>query len=185
MGIFDIFKKKDDFLVQRGAYYLSELSERRDKEYKANSHTKRDTTYKVNIYQMTCTCPDFEKYRSQYTRLDARRMCKHMAQKIDDFCCRNDELVGTDLAVVRTACRHSPPTDYVQVRTRRGKAILAYYKDRDWVNVITVYSWPKDAVRYRRYDYGYNLDEKRWAYDEMPENHVEIEKIVRRIPASA
>jgi len=178
--LFELFERKN-YLLQTGGYDISELNKKRDRNYIAHSETKKDVTYKVNIYQMTCTCPDFVNFRSQYPRLDARRMCKHISNCIDNYSGRNDELSGTDFAVVRTACRHKPPTEYKHVRTSKGTAILAYYKSYEWVNVITPYCWPKDAFRYRRYDYGYNPKENRWSHNEMPNNHKEIEKIARRI----
>ncbi|MBP6754952.1 MAG: hypothetical protein KA210_02300 [Bacteroidia bacterium] len=38
-----------------------------------------DEKYSVNLYNMTCSCKDFEKKnRSQYVKGDLRRLCKHL-----------------------------------------------------------------------------------------------------------
>jgi hypothetical protein len=38
-----------------------------------------EISYKVNLHKMTCSCPDYEKkLRSQYSKGDIRRLCKHL-----------------------------------------------------------------------------------------------------------
>lgn len=39
---------------------------------------KSDDLYIVDTQYLTCTCPDWEKTREQYDRLDPRRLCKHL-----------------------------------------------------------------------------------------------------------
>ncbi len=51
-----------------------------DKNVEINSFSfDSDEKYSVNLYNMTCSCKNFEKkYRSQYVKGDLRRFCKHL-----------------------------------------------------------------------------------------------------------
>ena len=53
-----------------------------DKNVEVNSFSLErinDAPYLVNLFEMTCTCKDFEKkHRSQYLKGDIRRLCKHL-----------------------------------------------------------------------------------------------------------
>ena len=167
-------------VLDKQTYRFPDLNPKRDRGYKAHSLSGGEETYEVNIYQMTCTCPDWVQLRSQYPRLDARRMCKHIAWKLDEFCVRKNELDDISTAIVRTACRHRPATEYVFLQTTRGEAIIAIYKDRQWVNVVTPYCWPPGVEEYRTYDYGYSKEERRWAYNERPSNYQELEGFLSR-----
>src|SRR5215475_1053595 len=41
--------------------------------------TTAEDTYRVNLRDITCTCPDFQR-RSDYPKENIRRFCKHLAE---------------------------------------------------------------------------------------------------------
>ena len=49
-----------------------------ESEIMVESFTGRNTQYKVNLRNLTCTCPDFEKERKRFSCEDVRRLCKHL-----------------------------------------------------------------------------------------------------------
>jgi len=40
------------------------------------------TIYKINLFHLSCTCPDWTKHRSGFDRTDMRRICKHLCQQL-------------------------------------------------------------------------------------------------------
>lgn len=51
-----------------------------DKDFKIKSFSfESDVSYDINLFRLTCSCPDFiKKIRSQYPKGDVRRLCKHL-----------------------------------------------------------------------------------------------------------
>ncbi|MFN8179278.1 MAG: hypothetical protein U0167_15205 [bacterium] len=165
-------------------YFLPDLSPERDRSYVAHSESVPGKQYAVNIYQMTCTCPDFAKRRSVFQRLDARRMCKHLASRLEEKC-GVAELGQPAYAVVRTAARYGPSGAYKVVFLGPHSFLVMASAGKEWMSVIVRGEWPPQADRFKNYAFGYSLIERRWSYGRAPRAHKEIAEFLNVVPVDA
>ena len=61
-----------------GSYRLNPRPDELNKEYLVKSSSMRGVEFKVNPFELTCTCPDFQKRRSDKDEDDIQRVCKHL-----------------------------------------------------------------------------------------------------------
>jgi len=125
--------------------------------------------YTVNLANLSCSCPDFEKRRSGFPPTDCRRACKHIAKTITGRKL-NTKITheGILQAFIRKASSKGegvPPFQkmlHVKINEKvhgDGEFYLLYSQHTlPWVNVVS-----PTAVTY-----GYNVVEKRWAYGDNP-----------------
>lgn len=134
-----------------------------------------DIEYLVNPKNQTCNCPDFAEYRSQYEFGDVQRFCKHIIQA---FGKKNVSPFVPDhikplIESARKRGKGSYRGESLKYFYIRKKIVLFSTNNRNgWVNV---YAESCDHY-YQRF--GYNTDEKRWSYDEVP---LHSKKIITRI----
>ncbi|HWQ93441.1 MAG TPA: SWIM zinc finger family protein [Clostridia bacterium] len=120
-------------------------------------------SYKVDLSASSCTCPDWMDRRSEFPPGDLRRCCKHVIAvlhrnrvKLDDSWL--SEIVsyhGRTMLGIRTDIQ------WLEIDIPKGKALLSVYPGCDWINVFT----NTDAGAFQ---YGWNVDQKRWARGESP-----------------
>ncbi len=127
-----------------------------------------DKVYSVNLYQMTCTCKDFEKkQRQQYLKGDIRRLCKHL---IDVY--KNDfGLVGlSDLNryIIENGYSVNKHFSYFNIEKIPLPIVVNFESKDDWWNVFMA---NEKGVYFR---YGYYPPEKRFANNERPLGFVPI-----------
>ena len=64
-------------------FILSQLPKSFDKKISIESETTNDLKYDVNLYGLTCDCPDFIKRRADLQQNDIHRICKHIKTAMD------------------------------------------------------------------------------------------------------
>lgn len=130
-----------------------------------DSFAGTDETYIVDLAARTCTCPDFIKRRAALPQQSALRLCKHaasvllaqpIASQINPMlaCAYSDEFYSSWDQLMEF------PLNGISI----GVGIKA---GTPWVNIIA--AKPSKAKRprppsYQRY--GFNIEERRWAYRE-------------------
>lgn len=95
-----------------------------------------DSAYSVNLFQMTCTCPDFIKRRQKDYRLgDIRRMCKHLMldyrnrfglSGLSDF---NNYAISNCITIKGTFFD-------ILIETTNQKAFINYWDIDEWWDVF-------------------------------------------------
>ena len=151
-----------------------------DVESEVRSMSDPGIVYRVNAYRMTCTCPDFIK-RGQHQEIhSSRRLCKHLVDRLYDYCEADEEINIAFRAVITYAAEWRMPRCFGMIETSCGPAVIFYNEWGGWVNVITPYEWDGKNQGEALY-YGYSLNEHRWANELSPENAVEIERTLTKI----
>jgi hypothetical protein len=109
-----------------------------------------DAVYRVDLASYTCTCPNWIESRGQFSIEDLRRACKHISSFMKFF------PLGWILPLPADQCRHT----YLMIDGYQHSLVNA--QNTEWINV---------KVQNRVggiFEYGYNLDEKRWSYATKP-----------------
>jgi hypothetical protein len=136
------------------------------KTFIVDSFSGRDQ-YRISIDSISCTCPDFLDRRSSFGKNDPRRLCKHLIQvlletgeipvQLDNY---NDEIQRCG------DYRRGFSLDELIRADIAGMNIeISIPPDSTWVNIFL------GGTRY-----GYNHEEMRWSYGNVPEHAPEIEK---------
>lgn len=125
-----------------------------------------DEKYIMNLYQQTCSCGDFNKFkRSEYSKGDIRRLCKHlMSEYANSF-----GLTGLSDFQRSLIDNGHPAKEKIHVMqiTSINQPIYANYNLNDeWWNLYV----PGKSGVYEKY--GFSIDEERFAYNEKPHGHV-------------
>ena len=126
-----------------------------------------ENVYSVNLYQMTCTCKDFEKrQRHQYLKGDIRRLCKHLI----DIYKNSFGLFGlSDLNkyIIENGYPVNKHFSYFNIEKIPLPVVVNYEsKNDDWWNIFM----GNEKGAYHRY--GYSPSEKRFSHDNKPEGFV-------------
>lgn len=128
------------------------------------------SSYKVNPYKLTCTCPSFKENVQLFEhKRDIRRVCKHLYYKIDQF----TSLPAFITLLLENQFAHGPE----KLIKRKNNGILTFYgiknlKSQNWFNVYI--QNPEIPERFRKLSY--STEEKRWSYGVNPENNEIYEK---------
>jgi len=129
---------------------------------------ENETTYSVNLYQMTCTCKDFEKkQRNKYLKGDIRRMCKHLMDQYKN----NFGLIGlSDLNryIIENGYPLNKHSSYFRIEEIPLAVMVNYETKNGWWNIFM----PNEDGVYSRY--GYSSTEKRFSNNEKPHGLVQI-----------
>jgi len=123
--------------------------------------------YKINLDDLSCSCPDFMEGRSGFERDDPRRLCKHLIAAIDD------EFDFFDFYTAHEIHHVSPGRGFpIAYRTRKrfsDENVVTLHipvsKDRPWVNVFV-----------EQDKFGFNVKERRWAYHDRSAGDDPVEK---------
>lgn len=123
-----------------------------------------DEPYRVDIWQLSCTCGDFTKTRTEFPANDIRRLCKHQVSVITNS--KQVDQVET-VAVLkimlknlggRSFQRYSSALEIKINEPIDGPDVFYLFQEdgRDWVDVIIVND---DTLK----KFGFNLKKKQWA----------------------
>lgn len=161
-------------------FFLPEIGKEWDVTYALPSRSRPGTSYELNLYHMLCSCDHFREKREGFPRLDARRMCGHLAAEMEE-----KKVVNTfdplSRAVVCHAARKEAPHCFARVETRSGTAWIAYEPGDRWLYVLTPFSWPRDAERRRDYTHAFCPKIWLWALNRRPRHYPQLERCCNRI----
>jgi len=134
-----------------------------DKNVEINSFSfDSDEKYSVNLYNMTCSCKDFEKkYRSQYTKGDLRRFCKHLIHEYKT----NFGLIGASnfhKFIFENNQTLYKQFKYFTLEKLPTPVIVNFESKDDWWNIFI----ENEKGVYK--SYGYSPLDERFSYGEVP-----------------
>ncbi len=115
-----------------------------------NSSSVEEKSYRINLGEYSCACPNWIEDRSEFPFNDIRRACKHISSLMQFF------PLGWILPVPAERYRLA----YVLIDGYQY--CLAHAQSTSWIDVKV-----KNRVG-GIYDYGYNFEEKRWSYTTTP-----------------
>lgn len=163
-------RKKYYLNTTRSTNMVTPADDTADTEF-VPSFTGSGLQYKVDAKLLTCTCPDFINRRSLYSRNDPRRLCKHLAGKIDPE--RMRELFFIHYALVEFARDMGwgvPLYSREYEAVIGGRDCIALVPDPSgreeesiWVNLLC-----------QGECYGYHPFSGTWAFSRRPDNSHEI-----------
>lgn len=131
-----------------------------DREVEVESKTSTGR-YRVNLHRMTCTCPDFTDRRASRAHDDIGRACKHIREVILSL---DTDAFGDELTRVLFKSPFGPYDRIFFAPDPRGDtAALGFVDGKPWVNV---FCRRESGEPYTRF--GYQPEEDRWAYDDVP-----------------
>lgn len=134
-----------------------------DKNVEINSFSiESDEKYSVNLYNMTCSCKDYEKKnRSQYAKGDLRRLCKHLiheyksnfgikgASKFHKFIFENNQTLYKQF-------------NFFKLEKLTTPVFINFESKDDWWNIFI------EDERGVYKSYGYSPIDERFSYGEVP-----------------
>jgi hypothetical protein len=137
-----------------------------------------DRSYSVDLYQQTCTCPDFQAQRVQVSVGGIGRACKHLGMAI-----RSHRGLAAELDPL-TTCILTSGTKLQYLHTTMsagGDLYVGVSPDSEWADVL--------FRKYRQGDalgaptgtwaaYGFHLVDWRWSYGDGPRGAREIRQIL-------
>jgi hypothetical protein len=121
--------------------------------------------YQLDLNTLSCSCPDFQKRRTQFSMEDPRRLCKHLIEEIDPFDYFSGDSAYHILAI---DSNYGFPTGERIIISVGNKTITAYINDdknKVWIDVF-------DSEN----RYGFNVKEQRWSYGTGPDRSKDIAK---------
>jgi hypothetical protein len=147
----------------------SQLPEFSDESFR-NLHVRSSEGagyYTVNLIDYTCTCPSFVNDHSKASRCEFGRMCKHICKSLN-----NQQI----LPLLNPICRAMVKEGYgiypgrFELDENGNTVYVTGVNSEGWLNVFALKR--KDGKNY--YRFGYNINERRWAYDEHPKVNEKI-----------
>ncbi|MBU1701434.1 MAG: hypothetical protein KJ927_10740 [Candidatus Eisenbacteria bacterium] len=156
-----------------------------NKIYDAFSDTAKGASYKINPYEMTCTCPDFVDRRANYKPNDVRRACKHLARFLRnlDVICDEDEFLAELLE--ESGGRGGVPHFLYQRQIFDTTPVLIGFSP-SWsgVKVFSRERQPRDAPKQYTGPVNcteYDLERRAWTSIDKPYGAREIKRLINNI----
>lgn len=136
---------------------------------KVQSVMSRGVEYDVDLDELTCSCPDFDKRHTYVDEFDFGRLCKHLRQAYREH--------AGDLPLLVTALLdRGGARSYHTVQLGTASSfVLGVTPERPWVDVFLQID---DAWKC----WGYDLGEQRWSYNTAPPAAAAIAKILQELP---
>ena len=148
------------------------IPEKFNKTYKSRHYSEPDKVYLVNLFTLSCTCPDFGNRASRYSKGDVRIICIHLLDKL-----KYTKLYKTYDSLTANLIHCSAYfNDNIFLRTNPAgyEIILSFSAQSKWVNVHTA---PQKTSTGNIVRFGYNLENQMWQYEE-PKHAKQIEQYI-------
>lgn len=160
---------------------LPQLPAEHDKIMRVDSQRLIHLSYRVNLYQLTCSCLRFRRIRRFYPANDIRRLCRHLRRELQNSgCLQNlDELTrGVISFRLRDGC-------YVRESLTNSEMIVGFHPRSSIVRVYTYRKSPDDPLGGPYTGavdkFTYNHRQEIWVYGEPPPNADEILTVVETL----
>lgn len=155
LRILSLFRKKRLRHPPEEILHVGPIDAKFNRPYRAQSRSTPGQTYQVNVAQLTCTCPDFQKRRSKYPTGDVRRVCKHIYDKL--YQTKVERSFDPVLKLVIRYGRRE--RHFIRIHSSDGDIVFGYCPERPWVRVLAVIADGPFLA-------SFNLEESRWAIDD-------------------
>lgn len=166
-------KKESDSPLNFGQnYYIHKLP--RFPEW-IRGKVYRYANYKMDLYNLTCSCESQKEKREHYEARDVRRLCKHLYYKILKTSAAK-ELDSLTLELMKNAVVWGET--YLYKYVYQGKDIILGFKEKVvWVNVYAPNRFLPDD--YHRFSF--NPISNRWSYGSQPKYSELIADVIKRV----
>lgn len=137
--------------------------------------TYRYADYKMDLFNLSCSCENQKLKREKYKGRDVRLLCKHLYYKI----LKTSAAQGLDslsLEIMKTAVLFGEKHLY-KYTYKDQDIILGFNEGTEWVNVYAPNKF--NPEQYHRYSY--NPNDYRWSYSSEPEYGALIPGLIIRV----
>ena len=134
-----------------------------------DSSSELDLKYQVDLSKPSCDCSDFKSNRQHLPERHISRCCEHIIQSYSQIRPAEGWPVWLD-SFLEAGFRPLPNQSWGIVESEKGN-LLVSSADPDWGNVYA-------EIDGKNAKYSYHVTEKRWAYDNVPD---EAETLVKTI----
>jgi hypothetical protein len=155
-------------------FRLPPVPEKYDKTYKATHYSEPDKIYEVNLFRLTCTCPDYRLRESRYSENDIRLVCKHILEKLKYA--KLFKMYDSLTANLLHCSTYFGDDLFVRCEIATTQYILSTNRQSNWVNVHLALP-PKGSKTVVRF--GFDVCTKTWQY-EQPKNARQVEECILR-----
>jgi hypothetical protein len=148
------------------------IPEKYDKTYKGTHYSEPDMAYQVNLFKLTCTCPDYDARKNRFPKEDLRLACKHILDKL-----KYTKLFQTYDSLTANLLYCSAYFDddiLVQCEISGTEYVLTTSQQSKWVNVHLVCP-PKSGKGVVRF--GFDVANWTWQY-EQPKKSSQVEQYI-------
>lgn len=120
--------------------------------------------YQLNLYQLICSCPDWQTRRAGFKKGDMRRLCKHLTlYYLKDECAVN--LTPLQAFFFDRGYIPGGIFKYISIEGLKQSVIINYDDEFSWWNIIFAYDG-----KFERY--GYDPVSRAFAYGDKPHGYV-------------
>jgi hypothetical protein len=147
----------------------------RNRLHIVKSSTAEDT-YRVDLLDVTCTCPDFQR-RADYPKENIRRFCKHLAEAARQITTDDGSFEMTILHKLHFGIPELAELAAVEVSGH--KVLFMKSASYAWCEVVAKAgpSGPYDR-------FGFHCLQNRWSYGKVPTDGVEIRQLISGFDAA-
>jgi len=162
-------------------YLLPPFDDKHNKIILCKSESIKKIKYEVNLYQLTCTCPNFTAHRSTLPQNDIRRICKHIKKVMEDVKLEN-EIDNLSYRIILCATDVHPKSEQGRLFftfSVNGNPVAVSFKkgnSKPWFDVFA-----KQPYKTTYEMYGYNPIEDRWSYNEHPAYEESVLKEFKKV----
>jgi len=182
IGYAQVKAKKERAIAKEGkdTIFVFNLSKAPpDKLFNVKSYN-RETSYDVNIFRMSCSCPEFREVRSKFVKNDVRRLCYHLKVKLfrGYYFGEHDDLTQVVLDSITIGPK-------MTINYMSSGEIVAFCHGEQGTSWIDIYArkrrkGDKDGVYTGKYEnYGFNSKDYRWRTGIVPAGAMEIRDMVK------
>ncbi|MBF0611283.1 MAG: hypothetical protein G8345_10590 [Magnetococcales bacterium] len=160
---------------------IPDMPEILDKTFSLPSKRRKLFSYRLNLYQLTCTCRGFKWYRGYFPRNDLRRLCRHLRSELVTVNAMNlfDEHLQRIIADrIRDKC-------YQRLTVEGNDIIIGFNPNRYIVRIFARRMENDDPPRGpftgHVTKYILNVQEEVWIYGDTPPNEKAVIGAVKDI----
>ena len=147
-------KQESLFYIHR----IPELPRWTNKIYKSQG-------YKQNLYELKCNCAEHKKLSRKYSNRDIRLVCRHLYWKLTTTKVKDeiDELTK----ILLVSFNKNKERNLFRTSLKDEPLVLGLSTPVEWIDIFV------GEKKWKRFSF--NVPEKRWAYNESPQNMKIIE----------
>ena len=149
---------------------LGFIPEKLNQTFTTRSRSVPDRTFDVNLYEMTCTCPNYTKERHRYPRRDARRVCPHLLSGL-----RKHDQLRKFTPVLRLILEEGRKYKYFhRLKSTKGDVAVGFNKDSPQIGVFA-------EIHGETISRTYHLDTRSWTDGPPPDHEPILLETIQRI----
>ena len=160
-------------MLESEIFLLPPVPSKFDIVYNSKHYSEPDKLYNVNLFKLTCNCPDFLERSSLYQPKDVRLVCKHILDKLKYA--KLYQSYSNRIALLLHWSAYFNDNIFISANIKGYDILFSTHKQSQWINL---HIEPKKAVKDGITGFSYNVINRYWQND-RPAQFKELEEFIR------